>query len=419
MHRTLRTIPWILALALVVPGMADAAREGRLIGKVLDEAGEPVEGVFVTATAPSIPDYLEEDTTDRRGIFKVDFPERNVIYSLQFMKAGFATMTTEIDWELAGTARQEFTLPPEGMVEVGAPEVASTSNEAIQAYNAGIAALKAEDWAAAESKLREAVEHDPELPQAWTALALAHFEQEQHQQAAEAAEEAVALGATNEALLRVRWEAYRELGDEEKAAAALEDLKATEHRVEQAKDIYNQAVALFKAGDKEAALAKFQDASELDPELQEALEGLATTAFELGKNAAAVDAAEAILKTDPDNEAAIRVRYNAALALGEAERIVDALLTLAKVEFEVARNGLLRLAFEAYDASDMELARARFEKVLQVDPDHALTHYYLGLINVNLGAKDAAVTHLERFLELAPDHSEAATAADLLAYLRN
>ena len=84
----------------------------------------------------------------------------------------------------------------------------------------------------------------------------------------------------------------------------------------------------------------------------------------------------------------------------------------------MARNGLLRLAFEAYDANDMVLAKQRFGKALEIDPNYPQAHYYLGLINVGLGASAEAKTHFERFLELAPNDPEADSAREALKYLK-
>lgn len=82
--------------------------------------------------------------------------------------------------------------------------------------------------------------------------------------------------------------------------------------------------------------------------------------------------------TDPKNEAAIRVRYNACLSLGD---------------------------------------KARFGKVLQVDPNYPQAYFYLGVINVGQGATAEAKSRIERFLQLAPKDPEADSAREMLKYL--
>ncbi len=144
---------------------------------------------------------------------------------------------------------------------------------------------------------------------------------------------------------------------------------------------------------------------------------VAATGFKIGRNAESAAAAEAILANDPQNEAAIRARYNASLALGDENMIVDALVDLAAVEPETSRQGLWVLALRAYDAEDLAQAKDLFEKVLDVDPNDARGHYFLSLVCVSEGINSEAIVHLKRFLELAPDDPDAATATELLSFL--
>jgi Tfp pilus assembly protein PilF len=228
----------------------------------------------------------------------------------------------------------------------------------------------------------------------------------------------MALGAMDEAVLTARWQAYKNLKDEAKAAEALKDLEKATHNTEEARKIHNDAVALLNSGNNAGAFAKFQEALGIDPNLEESQIGLATAALKIGKNAEAATAAETVLKADPENQQALRIRYNACLALGDKDRLFDSLVGLAAVEPAVAAKGMLALAFESYDANDRAKAKTRFLKVLETDPNQPLAHYYLALVLVNEGATAEAVPHLERFIELAPKSAEAATARDMLKALK-
>jgi type IV pilus assembly protein PilF len=238
-----------------------------------------------------------------------------------------------------------------------------------------------------------------------------------NQEAAAAAEQAMALGSRDVTVLTARWQAYRNLKDDAKAAAALKDLESVGRRAEEAKKIHNEAVALVKAGDNAGAFAKFQEALSVDPTLQVSQVGLATAGLKIGKFAEAATAAETVLKADPKNEAALRLRYNACLSLGDPERLADALVGLAPVEPAIARNGLLKLAFEAYDANDQVRAKQRFLRLLDVDPNQPLGHYYLALVYVNQGDNKEAMNHLERVIALAPGSKEADSARDMIKQL--
>ena len=370
----------VLIMILMIPGLVFAGQKGRLLGKIVDPQGKPIPGVAVIASSPQIPSFKEVATTDKKGTFIIDFREIDVTYHYRFDKAGYQSMEVNQEWHLEGTQNYEWTMSPAGPAAVGGPPVASTSEPAVLAFNAGVIALNAKDYATAETKFKEAVQHDPRLVQGWAALSAVQVQTGHNQEAAAAAEKAMALGAKDEAVLTSRWQAYRNLKDAAKAAEALKDLESVGRRTEEAKKIHNEAVALVKAGDNAGAFAKFQEALKADPNLQPALLGLATAALKIGRNAEAAAAAETVLKADPKNEPALRLRYNACLSLGDNNRLFDSLVGLSAVEPAVASKGLLKLAFDAYDANDSGRAKERFLKVLEVDPNQSLAHYYLGML---------------------------------------
>jgi Tfp pilus assembly protein PilF len=413
-----RTLAWLLASVWIVAVATVAEGEGRLLGKVLGPDGKGLEGVVVTATSPEIPGFKDVETTDKRGLFTIDFPKLDTTYHYRFDKAGFQSMEVNQEWRANDSVYYEWTMHPgESAPLPGAIPAASTSQDAILAYNAGVKASRANDNAAAAAKFKEAVGHDPKLRQAWESLAVAELSLGQNQDAVAAAEKAIALGSTDKATLEARWQAYRNLKEDAKAELALKDMQKVGQATEEAKKVHNEGVALMKAGDYAGAFAKFQEALKIDPNLQPSLLGLAEAGLKSGHNAEAETAAETVLKTDPKNEQAIRVRYNAALALGDKAKLSDALVGLAAIEPAIARNGLLKLAFDAYDANDMAGARAGFEKVLEVDPNYPLAHYYLGVIEVGQGATAEAKAHLERFVQLAPNDAEAKSAREMLKEL--
>jgi Tfp pilus assembly protein PilF len=415
-----RTVAWLLLLIWIVPGLAFGQRKPRLIGKVVDPDGQPIPGVTVTTTSKDIPKFQDIQTTNKKGMFTVDLRQVDVTYVYRFDKPGYQTMQIEQKWELEGSQLFTWTMQPgQSAALVGGLAPVSSSQPAIAAFNAGVVALKAKDGATAEAKFKEAVADDPNLRQAWEALSSVELNLGRNQEAAEAAEKAMALGSTEPAVLTARWQAYRNLNDDVKAAEAQKDLERIGRQTEEAKKFHNEAVALSKAGDDAGAFAKYQEALKLDPNLQVAQLGLATVALKIGKNAEAAAAAESILKADPRNEAAIRIRYNACLALGDTAQLSDALVGLAAVEPVRARDGLARLAFDAYDANDMAVAKERFNKVLAVDPNYALAYYYLGLICVGEGKNADARTQFERFLQLAPNDKEAESTREMLKYLKD
>jgi len=411
------TVILCATLVLLAAGSAEAARKGRLIGKIVDPEGNPIEGVTVKATSEAVPDFNEIEVTDAKGVFKLDFEEIEVVYRYEFSKIGYVTLVTEQTWRKDGTARYEWVLTPgeSASLDTDAPVV--TNSAAAEAYAEAVKAFEARDLATAESKLEEALEHDPELRQAWESLAVIELEQGDYEEAVAAAETAIEKGSTDLAIFRSRWEAYRLMGDEEMMNQAAADLEAFGALAEEAKRIYNEGIVELKAGDKDAAFAKFEQALQADPNLEAALFAVATTGMETGRLEEAAAAAQTILEQDPGNADALRIRYNAALQLDDEQMLMDALVGLAPVEPEAAKKGLWLMAMTAYNANDNERSKERFEKVLLVDPGNAQAHYLLGLVYLGEDNKEMTTEHLERFIELAPDDPDAAAAKDILAYI--
>lgn len=412
-----RCLVSVLVLLLAATTPAAAARKARLVGKVVDADGKPVEGVRITITSPQLPDFQEVRTTDAKGAFLVDFRKVGVTYIYRFEKPGFQVTEAKQDWHLEGTQHSEWVLRKAVSAPTDEPLPTGTSAAAAMAYNTGLLALKANNYSLASEKFRLAANESPELRQAWEALAVVESELGRYREAAEAAERALALGSFAEPVLVARWQAYTQLKDEARAAIALEDLERIGRRREEAKRVHNEAVGLARAGDHERAMERFQTALNLDPNLKESQLGLATAALAAGRAAASASAAEAVLRQDPTNEKALRLRYNACLALNEPKRLVEALVGLAKLEPQLARNGLLKVAFDAYDQQQLEVAKLAFQQLLEIQPDHAQAYYYLGIIAIGEGASADARGYLQKFVQLAPGDPEAPSARAMLEQL--
>ena len=83
----------------------------------------------------------------------------------------------------------------------------------------------------------------------------------------------------------------------------------------------------------------------------------------------------------------------------------------------MARDDLYKQGVAVFNAGQIDDARALFDRVLELDPDHAHSHYMLGMCFVNTGDNAQALEHLEKFLELDPENPDAATAREMVNYL--
>jgi superkiller protein 3 len=422
MHLRNRILGLALILALVATGAAFAAGEGRMLGTVIDEEGNPIQGVKVTVTSPDLADFEEVKTTNKKGQFSVVFAKAYLRYLYRFEKEGYATRETETKTNISGTTRQDFTLhfgqAPTATAGSGANAAAAASNAAIFTFNEGVDAYKAGEFALALEKFNAAIEKDPSFPQAHTALAELHYEMGNYQEAVTEAETAIAQSSGELNAMRVLYDANRKLGNEDAAKEAQAALAAAGQATEEAKKIYNEGVGLHKAGDFPAALARFEEAVAMDPNLVAAYNALTTVTMQMEDWEKAGKYAEKLLELEPGHENALRIRYDAYVNTNQIDKLDDALLDLAVVDKDFAATNLYNQGIAFYNDGNIAAAREWFEKSLTVDPDYARAHYYLGLSYISEGANDKAKERLERFIALAPDDPEVATAKEMMSYLQ-
>lgn len=407
----------VVALAAITNDAA-AQAGGRISGKVEDQAGNPIEGVQVTAISPSLESFKTERTTNKKGKFVLAFTDSTASYVIELKKEGYQTIVAPINPVPGQTRMVEYVLLPAQGDEQAAAEKAALSGagRAILAYNAGVEAQRAGDLELAAKKYNEAAGMNPDLAAAHSSLAaVAHMRGEYAEAAAEA-EKALVIDPTDARAMQLRYDAYRLAGDKEKAKEAEQALRELGGLSETAARIFNEGADAYNAGDRATAISKFQQAADLDPSLVQARLVLAKFYFSEGNLSEALARAEEVVALEPHNGDALRIAYDSALRLGNTEKAAKALDGLAVSDPEWAATGLFKLAAELYNKGQTEAAAQALERVLQADPDHARAHYLLGVAQFNSGQTEAASEHLQRFLELAPEDPDAAIARDLLSY---
>jgi tetratricopeptide (TPR) repeat protein len=191
----------------------------------------------------------------------------------------------------------------------------------------------------------------------------------------------------------------------------------TEER-EQAIPVFNEGVAILESGDKAAALEKFVQASEIDPDFFAAANAIAAIAMELEDFATAADAAENLVRLEPENVTAISTAYFAELMIGDMERLIPSARRLADANPEVVSNEMVQHARVLFDNEEFAVSRSLLEIIIEREPEVAEAQLQLGLTCNMLGDSACAKAAFARYLELAPDGPDAATAQSLLDYLQ-
>jgi tetratricopeptide (TPR) repeat protein len=310
MRNTLRILA---ALIILLPAAAaQAGTQGRVAGKVLDSAGNPVEGVNITITTPSIRNYKLSVTTKKDGSYGFIVNDATMFYDLKFEKEGFAPL---------GVTKQKFstieitTMPPQTLLKpseapagkaapAGAAAAAapSSSEQATLSYNAAVDLLNSGDKPGAEAKLKEAVAKNPDLPQAWQALALIAYQNKDWAKTLEYGQKALDLDPSMTNLYGMMTDAAEKSGD--KKASAEWRKKYDEANPDSPEILYNKGVEAYNKGkmkDAEAALTK---AIEAKPDLAMGHFLLGMVSFNMNKKAAAKEHLQKYLDLDPNGKEA-------------------------------------------------------------------------------------------------------------------
>ncbi len=398
---------------------------GILRGVVFDSDKNPIQGVQVTITSEQLPSFREIVNTDKRGKFLVRFQAAQIQYQYQmlFEATGFQSFTQPLSPSSTRQMREEFVMEKgearvvQTMGDLGSV-VSGSSNEAITAFNAGLTAQKEGDFETARARLEEATVADPSLGPAQVALAQVLLDLRQYDEALAAADTALGLDINRADALKVKYQALRSLGKTAEADAVSAELDSAEDAAAAARRFYNEGGEAFKADDHDTALAKFLKAAELDPSLKDAHHAVATLQLAKGQNAAAAESAERALALGSDDVNTLRVLYDALDAQGETDKLMDIAPRLAAVDPEFGGAKLVEQAGAMWNGGETDRAIALCRQALAIDPELPRAYYYIGLDSLSKGKNDEAKGALQKFIDMAPDDPEAATAKEMLTYIQ-
>lgn len=182
--------------------------------------------------------------------------------------------------------------------------------------------------------------------------------------------------------------------------------------------IFNEGVEALQQGDDLVAGQKFEEAVKLDPNLAPGWSALAALALQQKQTDRAIELAEKARGLDPKEARALRVLVDAYEKAGEKEKSAAAKAELVAVDPRSAAVEAFNEGVRQYNAGNMDSALTLFEQAVAANPDHAKSHYMLGLCLASKGRNPEARQHFETFLRLAPQDPDAATAREMLNYLK-
>lgn len=414
-----RALSLALLAALALAASAHAVGEGRVIGTVTDDQGAPLAGVKVSFTRPGT-DYKQEKTSDAKGKFTLLVLDATQEYTIRLEKEGYQPYEEVLKPKPQDTLRVSYQLgklAPAGPSEGQLKELEG-KNQAITSFNEGVNLLRSNDLAGAAAKFEAATQSDASLAPAFGALAEVYAELGKNAEALAAADRYLELEPGNVRGLKVRFDAFKAMGDKEKTNEALKALAAVEKSRDTAIRAYNLGAEASRSGDRDAAIAYLKQTLEIDPTLDQAYTALGQVYMVKKSYKEAVAALEPLLARDPANLEALTIRYEALKGAGDKEGAKAAEAAMKTAQASQSPEALFKQGVAQYNSNNLASAIETLERAVSADPKHAKAHYML--LGLAYAGSDAAKAkeHLQKFLELAPNDPDAAAAKEMLGYMK-
>lgn len=197
------------------------------------------------------------------------------------------------------------------------------------------------------------------------------------------------------------------------AAAAATTAEAGQPAADPAVVAYNEGAVLANEGKDKEAIAKIEAAVAFKPDLTAGHIALAKLYARVGDWTKAINAAVTALQVDADNPDMLTLLVEGYERTGDKTRA-------AEYRKRAPANPALLFneAAKYINAAKDSQAEPLLKKAIAVDESFAPAHYELGMIYARSGKNTEARTHLQKYLELDPNGRDAATAKEMLNYIK-
>jgi tetratricopeptide (TPR) repeat protein len=274
------------------------AQTGGLRGKVVDQNGDPIEGVDIVITFMGGGASQAETSSKANGEF-IQIGLRHGNYRLTFRKKGHETATRDIQVSMVAPkdiGRVVMEKLPEGTRSQ--EEIQRANEEVWQRFEQAVAAVEAEDYSTALSSFESIVEDDPEFAEAYFNMGFVYGKMNELEKARERYEKATQVRPEY-------YEAWVELANlfngehlYEKSLEAFE--KAIALKADEISTLYNYGAVALNAGVMPKAQEAFGKLLAIDPNHAAANYQLGMVLVNLGKNEEALSFLEKYLELDPE-----------------------------------------------------------------------------------------------------------------------
>lgn len=264
---------------------------------------------------------------------------------------------------------------------------------------------------AAEALYRDALDANPDQPDALNLLGVAMLQRERYKEAVELFRQAVAVDDGNPAYHTNMATALLETGQAEQAIE--HNRRALAIDPDHLDAVYNLGNAYRAAGDHAAAERQYRRTIELDRGNVDAYGNLAICLAARGEHLTAIEVLEQALAMAPD---APEIHHNMALTLQALRRLDGAVQHYRRaLELDPDRVDYLNhLGTALEQAAMLDEAEQCYGEALRRQPDYADAHLNMGNLLRHRGRPDAALEAYQRAARLDPDSPHGHTNLGML-----
>jgi tetratricopeptide (TPR) repeat protein len=193
------------------------------------------------------------------------------------------------------------------------------------------------------------------------------------------------------------------------------------------KKVFEEGVAASRAGNHDEAIAKFNAAAAMNSGCYDCYYNIAFSEIQKKEYDKAEAAYKKAIELKPDYAEAyngLANMYNATRKFDEAAAASAKAMELGGAGAAAAGGGggnadaMFNQGVILWNAGKVADAKKQFEGAIAANPNHAESHYQLGMVLVNENNLTAAATEFEKYLQLAPTGPNAATAKGILGSLK-
>lgn len=305
-------------VATPIMGFAQQTGEGAINGKVLDRDGKPLQGAIVRIQNNAT-NQIDMATTNKTGSYSIAglyvgrykaqlIVDKQVVMGIGetqgdaiFVADGQATNVNFDMRKAPANAAPKAAIPAPGKPDKAKAEAEKKADSEMRAaFNAGIAAMKAQNWDEAVKQFQAAAEKDPSQAAIFGNLGMALLRTKKYDDSIEAFKKSIALSPTDAGVHGQLSLAYGESGkmdDAEKEVQEAAKLDPTQAGI----SYYNLGAVMLLRGKTKEAVDMFKKAVEADPKNAPSYYQLGIAYFgSTDTIPAAISALEKYLQLDPN-----------------------------------------------------------------------------------------------------------------------